>query len=96
MDWSDVTEYRPVNDDIIPNNNHEDNTLLLSNQETEKVLLNPIVDKFISTDPQPREIENNEVIIANDDSQLQNNNVYLTFKAQDSAKFHEAKQMEAV
>ena len=94
MDWSDVTEYRPVNDDIIPNNNHEDNTLLLSNQETEKVLLNPIVDKFISTDPQPREIENNEVIIAHDDSQLQNNNVYLTFKAQDSGHFCGAKQAE--
>ena len=24
MDWSDVTEWHPVNNDIIPNGNHED------------------------------------------------------------------------
>ena len=42
-------------------------------------------------DPQPTEIENNEFIIAHDNSQLQNN-VYLTLKAQDSAEFREVKQ----
>ena len=92
MDWSDVTEWHPViNNDTIPNDNHEDSTLLPSNREAEKVLSNPIVDEFISTDPQPTEIENNEFIIAHDNSQLQNN-VYLTFKAQDSAEFCEVKQ----
>ena len=91
MDWSDVTEWHPVNNDIIPNYNHEDNTLLPSNREAEKVLSNPIADEFIFTDPQTTEIENNEFIIAHDDSQLQNNNLYLTFKAPDSAEFCEAK-----
>ena len=94
MDSSDVTEGYPINSDITPTDNHEDNTLLRSNREAEKVLSNPIVDEFISTDPQTTEIENNEFIIAHDDSQLQNNNLYLTFKAQDSAEFCEAKQAE--
>ena len=36
MNWSDVTEWHPVNNDIIPNDNHEDNTLLPSKREAEK------------------------------------------------------------
>ena len=36
MDWSD-----PVNNDIIPNDKHEDNTLLPSNREAKKVFFKP-------------------------------------------------------
>ena len=46
MDWLDVTEWHPVNNDIIPNDNdkHEDNTLLPSKREGKKVLSNQTVD----------------------------------------------------
>ena len=94
MDSSDVTEGYPINSDITPTDNHEDNTLLRSNREAEKVLSNPIVDEFIFIDLQPIEIEKNEFVIAHDDSQLQNNNVYLTIQSQDSAEFCEPKQAE--
>ena len=94
MDSSDVTEGHPVNSDIIHTDNHEDNTLLHSNREAEKVLSNTIVDEFIYTDFQSIEIEKNEFVIAHDDSQLQNNNVYLTIQSQDSAEFCEPKQAE--
>ena len=77
MDWWNVTKWHPVSNDIIPNDNHEYNTLLHCNRKAEKVLPNPIVDEFISTDPLPT------LTIAHDDSHLQNNNVYLTFKVQD-------------
>ena len=60
MNWLDATKWHPVNNDIIPNDNHEDNTLLPG---AKKVLSNPLVDEFISTDSQPIEIENNEFII---------------------------------
>ena len=94
MDSSDVTEGYPINSDITPTDNHEDNTLLRSNREAEKVLSNPIVDEFIFIDLQPIEIEKNEFVIAHDDSQIQNNNVYLTIQSQDSAEFCEPKQAE--
>ena len=57
MYWLDVTEWHPVNNDIIPNDNYEDNTLLPSNRETEKVLSNPTVDEFISTGPNPQNLK---------------------------------------
>ena len=68
MNWLDATKWHPVNNDIIPNDNHEDNTLLPSNRGAKKVLSNPLVDEFISTDSQPIEIENNEFIIAHNDN----------------------------
>ena len=69
FDWSDVTEWHPVNKDIIPNDSHDYSSSLPSNREAKKVLSNPIVDRFISTDPQSTEIEKNEFIIAHDDGQ---------------------------
>ena len=94
MDSSDAAEGHPVNGDIRATDNYEHNTLLRSNREPEKVLLNPTVDEFISTDLQPIEIEKNEFIIAHDESQLQNNNVLLTIQSHDSAKFCEPSQAE--
>ena len=87
MDSSDVTEGYPINSDITPTDNHEDNTLLRSNREAKKVLSNPIVDEFIFIDLQPIEIEKNEFVIAHDDSQLQNNNVYLKFNHRTQLNF---------
>ena len=58
MDWSD-----PVNNDIIPNDKHEENTLLPSNREAKKVLSNPTVDDFISTDPNPQKLKTMNFIL---------------------------------
>ena len=64
MDWSD-----PVND-IIPNDKHEDNTLLPSNREAKKVFFKPNSWWLYFHRSQPTETENTEFHIAYDDSQL--------------------------
>ena len=64
MDWSDATEWHPVNSDVTLNSDHEVNDLPQHNAATKntnraskKKLSNPVVNKFVFIDPQSTEME---------------------------------------